>query len=105
MKSFPTDISSPSEMLDYIYKDDILDLYPNMSIALRLLLTLPVTVASGERSFSKLKLIKTYLRSTMSQETLSALAVLSIEQEVRKSVDMDLLTARFAEAKARKIRF
>lgn len=105
MKSFPTDISSPSEMLDYIYKENILDLYPNMSIALRLLLTLPVTVASGERSFSKLKLIKTYLRSTMSQETPSALAVLSIEQEVRKSVDMDLLIARFAEAKARKIRF
>lgn len=108
MKSFPTDISSPSEMLDYIYKENILDRYPNMSIALRLLLTLPVTVASGERSFSKLKLIKTYLRSTMSQETPSLfceLAVLSIEQEVRKSVDMDLLIARFAEAKARKIRF
>ena len=92
-------------MLDYIYKENILDLYPNMSIALRLLLTLPVTVASGERGFSKLKLIKTYLRSTMSQEMLSELAVLSIEQEVRKSVDMDLLIARFAQAKARKIRF
>lgn len=92
-------------MLDYIYKENILDLYPNMSIALRLMLTLPVTVASSERSFSKLKLIQTYLRSTMSQERLSALAVLSIEQEVWKSVDMDLLIARFAEAKARKIRF
>ncbi|XP_049798808.1 zinc finger MYM-type protein 1-like [Schistocerca nitens] len=34
---------------------------PNVNISLRILLTLPVTVASGERSFSKLKLIKTYL--------------------------------------------
>uniref|UniRef100_A0A3P8THJ7 TTF-type domain-containing protein n=1 Tax=Amphiprion percula TaxID=161767 RepID=A0A3P8THJ7_AMPPE len=48
-RSFPTHISSPSEMLDYIYKESILDIYPNLSIALRLLLTLPVTVASGER--------------------------------------------------------
>lgn len=67
--AFPDHVSaSPREMLDYIHKEQILDLYGNLSIALRLLLTLLVTVASGERSFSTLKLIKTYLRSTMSQE-------------------------------------
>ena len=33
--------------------------FPNFYIALRTLLAIPVTVASGERSFSKLKLIKT----------------------------------------------
>lgn len=42
-----------------------------ISIAFRLLPTLLVTLASGERSFSALKLIKTYLRSTMSQDRLS----------------------------------
>lgn len=104
VRSFPPHVSSPFEMLDYIYKENLLDIYPNLSIAFRLLLTLPVTVASGERSFSSLKLIKTYLRSTMSQDRLSALAVLSIEQEVRKSLDMESVIARFAEAKARKVR-
>ena len=54
--AFPDHVSSsPREMLDYIYKEQLLDLYGNLSIALRLLLTLPVTVASGERSFSALK--------------------------------------------------
>nr|XP_055031053.1 zinc finger MYM-type protein 1-like [Misgurnus anguillicaudatus] len=105
VRSFPTHISSPLEMLDHIYKENILDIYPNLSIALRLLLTLPVTVASSERSFSSLKLIKTYLRTTMSQDRLSALAVISIEQEVTKAVDMESMIARFAEAKARKVRF
>jgi len=32
------------------------------------MLTIPVSVASAERSFSKHKLIKSYLRSTMSQQ-------------------------------------
>ena len=31
---FHTDISTPSEMLNHIYKENIVDLYPNLSIAL-----------------------------------------------------------------------
>uniref|UniRef100_A0A3Q3E423 Uncharacterized protein n=1 Tax=Labrus bergylta TaxID=56723 RepID=A0A3Q3E423_9LABR len=55
--TFPDHVSSsPREMLDH--KEQLLDLYGNFSIALRLLLTLPVTVASGEGIFSALKLIK-----------------------------------------------
>jgi hypothetical protein len=37
--------------------------YPNVAIVYRILLTMPVTVASTERSFLKLKLLKNYLRS------------------------------------------
>lgn len=102
---FPDHISTPAEMLDYIYKDNILELYGNLSIALRLLLTLPITVASGERSFSTLKQIKTYLRSTMSQERLNGLAMISIEQRVRRSLNMEDIIKSFAEAKVRKVQF
>ncbi len=35
---FPDHISTPAEMLDYIYKDNLLELYGNSSIALHLLL-------------------------------------------------------------------
>jgi Trp operon repressor len=54
--------------------------------AYRILLTILVTVASMERRSSKLKLIKSYLRSTMSQKRLNELAILSIEKkDIRKS--------------------
>ena len=63
---------NPSFILNFIKENDLIDLYSNIWIAIRILLTIPVTVASGERSFSKLKLIKNHLSSTMSQERLSS---------------------------------
>ena len=67
------------KILEFIYLINLSAVCPNITIALRILLTMAVTVASAERSFSKLKLIKNYLRSTMSQERLTNLATISIE--------------------------
>ena len=50
--------------------------FTDVVTALKLLfLTLPVTIASAERSFSKLRLIKNYLRSTMGQDGLRHLVL------------------------------
>ena len=68
---------SPINVLNYIKR---LESFPIACIAFRILLTIPVTIASAERSFSKLKLIKFYLRSTMSQEKLNGLTILLIEK-------------------------
>lgn len=53
---------------------------------LKLFLILPTNTATCERSFSTLKRIKTYLRSTTSQDRLNNLAILYIHrnQEVNK---------------------
>ena len=50
-------------------------------------MTVPVTFTTAERSFSKLKLIKNFLQSSMSQEKLRGLALLSIENERAKNFD------------------
>ena len=52
--------------------------FPNLRISLQILLTIAVSIATFERSFSKLKLILTYLRASMGQDSLSDLALLSI---------------------------
>ena len=75
---------------------------PNLIIAIRIYLTLAVSVASCERSFSKVKLIKTYLRSTMGQNRLTNLAILSIEREQTESLDFDEVIDQFASTKSRK---
>ena len=82
------------------YGDDV---FPNLRIALQILLTIAVSIASCERSFSKLNLILSYLRSSMGQQRLDDLAQLSIERETLELIDFDDIIDRFAAAKARKI--
>ena len=78
---------------------------PDLATACVLFATLPVTVASAERSFSKLKIIKTYLRSTISQDRLDGLALLAIENECAKQMNIDDLIDRFANSKSRIAKF
>ena len=91
--------------VEFITEYDFSDSVSNVTLALRFFLRICVSVASCERSFSKLKLIKSYLRSTMSQVRLTNLAMLSIEHEVAKSIDFDSVISKFASYKARKSRF
>ena len=46
-----------------------------------ILATIPATSCSAERSFSALRLIKAFLRSTMGQDRLSSIAVINIERK------------------------
>lgn len=90
---------TPKDLLCKIKTTNSRDLFPHLWVALRVLLTIPVTIASAERSFSKLKLIKTYLRSTMAQERLNSLAILSIENDIAKNLDFKEILRTFAHAK------
>ena len=53
--------------------------------------------------FQKLKLIKSYLRSTMLSEKLGGLTILSVEKEVLAELECKNLISNFASQKARKI--
>ena len=56
---------------------------------LQIAITVPVTSVECERSFSVMKRIKSYLRSTMSQEILRNISMLAIERELSDMSAMD----------------
>ena len=66
--------------------------------ALVTLLTYPVSSCAAEHSFSGMKTLKTPLRSTMSDERLSSLAILHIHKH--KDVDIDSEITDFSHPKA-----
>ena len=72
--------SNPKHALEYL-KQFVRDIFPALCIANRLLFTIGFSIASCERSFSKLKLIKACIRSSMLHECLTSLALISIERE------------------------
>lgn len=70
--------------------------------AMLLFFTIPVTSAVAERSFSKLKIIKNYLRNSMGQTRLRHLSLIAIENKTASSLDLTEVIDTFAKTKARK---
>ena len=62
-------------------------------------------MATAERSVSKSKLIKTYLRNIMQDDRLSGVAVLSIENAEARKLDVSKIIDDFASRKARRRKF
>ncbi|PWA54958.1 hypothetical protein CTI12_AA430160 [Artemisia annua] len=75
-------ISSLSELCRGLQITEKSEMYPLIDRLVRLILTLPVSTATSERAFSKMKLVKTRLRSTMSDDFLKSSMILSIEREI-----------------------
>jgi hypothetical protein len=63
-------------------------LYAELSKLIVLLLVIPVSSATAERSFSCLRRLKTYLRSTMGQERLNHLMVLTVHQDKTDTINL-----------------
>ena len=98
------EIDSIKSALNYCLK--FKELFPLTLRCLKLVLTAPVTSASSERSFSKLKLIKTLVRSTMGQGGLQMMTLAS-EKDLTDQIDLDLILSRWMKLpkKGRVIRF
>jgi hypothetical protein len=76
--------------------------YPNVHTLLHIAATVPVTTATAERTFSTLKRIKTFLRTTMTTERLTGLALMNIHRNTE--VDIDKVIDHFAR-KTRRLDF
>ena len=62
---------------------------------LKLILIMPATNATSERSFSTLQRVKTYLRNTMSQQRLNNLMLLHVHRDLTDTLDLSAVANDF----------
>ncbi|XP_047139140.1 52 kDa repressor of the inhibitor of the protein kinase-like [Hydra vulgaris] len=90
-KETDTEELNINNVLKFLLTNNLCDLYPNITTLYKIYITLPILSPSAERSFSRLKLLKSYLRSTMSEERFSALALLTTERDLVNDLDLEVV--------------
>ena len=78
--------------------------FPDL-LFVKILLTIPVSSASAERSFSTMKRVKSYLRSIMTELRLNSLCMLAIEHEYSHNLlkNPSLVFDAFASIRSRRV--
>jgi hypothetical protein len=99
-KSVDKTMEAPQNLLQALGSCDA-DSFPNIWQLLQIGCTLPITSAEAERTFSLLRRIKTYTRSTLTEEHFSDVAVIAMHYGERIAVE-DILQA-FIQAHPRRI--
>jgi len=87
-------VSSAADMFKMFCVAKLNGVFPNLYILLKIAITLPVTSVSTERSFSKLKLVKTKLRTTMSEYLLESLMKITCEPDI--NIDTEKIIDNFS---------
>ena len=81
-------VNTFSDVLKWFMENPTLHpLLSQVKVLVKLLMVLPATNAISERSFSSLRRIKTYLRSTMSETRLNSLMTLHIYKEFLDDIE------------------
>ena len=97
-------INTAIDNLQYFFTQKTTDSLPNFR-ALKINATMPDSIATCEPCFSKLKLIRAYLRSTMGHDRLNGLTMMSIEKDISGDIDFNEIIDQFALKKARRQNF
>ena len=74
----------------------------NVDQLLQIYLTTPMTSATAERTFSTLRRVKSYLRSTMSQKRLNHVIILHTHKQRTDDLDLYEIAKEFASANSRR---
>jgi len=96
-------VSNPHDVLVELLK--MKEAFPDLLLFSQIVLTVPIASASAERSFSTMKRVKTYLRSTMADQRLNDLCLLAIEREMSHDLlnDPSSVITKFAMLAERKL--
>ena len=94
-------------LYQFFEKQNLLKVFFQASKMMKLLITIPMTSSEAERTFSTLKRVKNFLRNTMGESRLNALAMLSMERKLvaRTSNFNTLVIEQFVHKKDRRAKF
>ena len=84
--------STPTDTLASV--PGLADLYPNIHTLITIFAVIPATSATAERTFSTLRRLKSYLRSTMSNQRLTGLALMAIDVDIDDVINRMALKRR-----------
>lgn len=84
-------LNSVEDIVSFVIShcESIKDMIPEIIKLLKIVLTIPVSTCTAERSFSALRRIKTYLRSTMTQQRLNDHMAVHINREIADDLDLE----------------
>ncbi|XP_068729066.1 zinc finger MYM-type protein 1-like [Montipora capricornis] len=85
----PKSLKTAADVIETLHANRLFEMVPEFSKVVSILAVSPATSCSAERSFSGLRRLKTYLRSTMGQSRLNSLAIISIERAYGNRVIVD----------------
>ncbi|CAB4045549.1 zinc finger MYM-type 1-like, partial [Paramuricea clavata] len=77
--------------------------YACVSKLMKIALKIPITSCSAEGVFSKLKIVKSRLRSAMNQNKLENLIHMSVEVDLLENLDLDSLVQKFTDCAPRRM--
>ncbi|CAN0891639.1 Zinc finger MYM-type protein 1 [Linum grandiflorum] len=97
-------LSSVAELCHSLTETGKSNQYYLVDRLIRLVLTLPVSTATGERVFSAMKIVKTRLRNKMHDEFLADSLIIYIERDISETFSLDAILSDFNDVKKRRVR-
>ncbi|XP_075669866.1 uncharacterized protein LOC142639594 [Castanea sativa] len=94
-----------SELCQWMVRTRKSEYYPLIYKVVKLVLTLPVSTATTERTFSAMYVIKTDLRNKMEDEFLSDAMMLFIERDIAATISTDSFINDFEDLKRQRVPF
>ena len=107
-KSNPTlqNVTSIHTICEALNRNNVYkDMLPSIHCLLRLYMTIPITSATSERTFSALRRLLTYLRSPMTEKRLNNCLLLNVHKSYTDSLDLTAVAKVFIHRQDERVKY
>ena len=77
--------------------ENIMKIYSNVKLLMKLIIVRPTSSVDCERSFSNMRIVNNWLRNSMEQKRLNSLMICSIHSETLNELNIDEFMSSFVK--------